>query len=235
MLVSDLIRDAYILGKILNAQGLGYDAPKQQIGLRLLNSIIDEINIDGREIVVNDSLTIESPTDQYTLHGWIAISNATYRIGNVENPMKIVDLGTFYKDPYLDNVVSIPYMGYFARKDLDVLELNFYFDPAGSYPVSIYGTKAFQSLDLNDDIDASVRLYKPYLRELLIRDLRAYHNKGEDARNISKISEINSRLLNIKDVDRSVEPSPLNSGGDTTLDKIARDSVLGNMQRGLLP
>lgn len=235
MLVSELIRDAYILGKILDASGIGYDAPEMVIGLTLLNRNIDDINVDGQEIVINDSLVIDAPSDTYTLNGWVGVSSATYRIGNVETPMKVVDLGGFYDDAYLNDITSIPYMGYFARKDLEVLELNFYFNPGGDYPVTIHGIKSISNLSLNDDIDSKLKLYKSYLQELLIRDLRAYNTMGDDSRNVDKISELESRLMNIKDVNRSVETSPLNSFGETALDKIARESLEGNLFRGFRP
>ncbi len=235
MLVSELIRDAYILGKVLDARGLGCDSPELDVGLRLLNRIIDEINIDAREIVINDSLSIDAPTDTYILKGWVSIHSATYRIGNVETPMKIVDLGTFYDDAYLKDVKSIPYMAYAARKGLDVVELNFYFDPGGSYPVTIHGTKAIDNLTINDDIDAKLKLYKVYLQERLIRDLRAYNTMEDDLRNVSRLDELSDRLMNIKDVNRSVNKSPLNSGGETAIDRIARESLEGNLFRGFRP
>jgi len=235
MLVSTLIVDAYRLGKILPVVGANPNSERLTDGLRLLNYIIDEMNIDGREVVLNASLTIDKLTTPYPLKGWIQISSATYRIGSVETPIDIVGLDEFMGTAYIRNVKSIPYIGYFQRSDLDGFNLNFYFDPDEKYPVTINGLKAVDELTLNDNIDTKAKIYKVYLLERLIRDLRAYNSKPDDARNVAAIANIEDKLSNIKDVNTMVECSPFVSGSGDVIDTLGKAGYEANVLQGWRP
>lgn len=235
MLVSSLIVDAYRFGKIFPVVEANPDSERLTDGLRLLNYIIDEMNIDGKEVVLNASFTIDNPTTPYPLKGWIEISSATYRIGSVETPMEIVSLDKFMGTSYIRNVKSIPYLGYFQRSDLDGFNLNFYFDPDEKYPITINGLKSIDKLTLNDDINVKAKIYKVYLLERLIQNLRAYNSKPDDPRNIAAIANLENKLSNIKDVNTMVECSPFVVGSGDVVDTLGNAAYEANIFQGWRP
>lgn len=218
MKVELLIQQAYRFAQRIPAEGDAPDSTLINIGIQLLNLILDEININGRELVLTgtNTTTFVPGEDVITFDNYVDIYEIYYLIGNVRFQVYKRSLNGFFKDALTTGVNALPWMSWANRTETGI-NLQFYFPPNQNYTVTVIGIKYLNSVSVGSDITGKDSFYIPYLTWRLAQDIRAYNQMAPLPMIDKKVKQISQRFDAIKTFDTSVRNNPLGTD-DSSLD-----------------
>jgi hypothetical protein len=218
MKVSELINDSYRFGNIIAEEGQDLTAVQLADGVRLLNYVINKINIDGDEIALNanESLSLTAGVDTLLLPDYIKVTKMQYNLGNVFLDVHLQSFEDFYNGARVAGVSSIPYSGY-QRRTPEGVEVKLYFIPDADYELRIVGgLKKIKTLAADDEIDTETNFYFELLTWELANYLRRRNQLPRDMEIISEIREIKDKLKRIKPNRTNVVLSNVGKIGSTS-------------------
>lgn len=198
MKVAVLIQDAFREANII-AETEAVTSTDSNVGLRLLNRLIKEININGEEIVLLSSQTfnLTSGSSSITLTNFIELSSVQYNLGSIWVDMSILPLKQFRREANLTNTGGFPYAGFVKRTETDI-DLEVYFVPNKDYSLRVDGYKKIGSVTLNDTITGIDSFYDSLLIYKLGERLCGYYDKDIPKLLHRNYVEVKNKLKSIK-------------------------------------
>lgn len=233
MKASELINDAYRFGNVIAEEGQDLTAIQLADGIRLLNYVVNKINIDGEEVSLNarGDITVNAGQNVVLLTDYIKVTKAQYNLGDVFLDIHLLSYDDFYNESRIVNVSSIPYSGY-TRRVPEGVELNLYFTPEKDYQVRIVGgLKKIKTLSADDELEATEQFYFELLMWELSRYLRLRNQMPSDPDIKKEIIEIREKLKSIKPKNINVNLNRVGSGNLSprieAANTIARANIIG--------
>lgn len=231
MKASELINDAYRFSNIIAEEGQDLTSTQLRDGVRLLNYIIRNLNIDGEEIALNAQENLILPAGHQTLllPDYIKLYKVQYDLGSIFVDTALLSAEDFYNVAVVTNTTSIPFAGY-AKRTANGIELFFYFAPNRDYEIRIIsGLKKITELNADDDIVTNDFFYNELLVWKLANDLRMRNQMDVNQDISAKIRNISNRLKSIKTKNNNIKTVNLGrksqSASSKLMDIAARSSV----------
>lgn len=200
MNVELLIQDAYRFAEILAEAGENADADQLDIGLRLLNMIIREINLDGEEkpLLDEEEFTLAIGVEILTMPNWVEPLKIQYLLGSVWFDITLTDLNAYLDNSRIENTSGIPFTAY-AQRTPTGIDLRMFFKPSANYVLRAYGYKNLSELTVSQELTGILDFLKDYLLYRLASDFRTYYQLPRTPFLTSKVLKFENKLFRIKE------------------------------------
>lgn len=165
----ELINRAYNLSRIVSRGLQNVTGPQQEVGLYLLNAILETKGTNTRLIPYwqqYDGVFIAG-TDSYSIPNLYEVETMTFFIQTVRYPMQKAARKEFFGDARVTNILSLPFQFHVERKEGGA-DVRVYFAPIDAYPFQIWGKFGLTDVTINQDLSLVYdRFYIEYLRYAL--------------------------------------------------------------------
>ncbi len=203
---SQLITRAYYLSQVVARNLQTASGQEMEDGLYLLNALLDIKASDLRLIPYFTPYTFNTVqgTEEYFIPNLLYADTVTFNIGDVRYSMSEMTRKQYFATARIDNVQSLPF-SYRIERVLNGSNIFFYFLPASTYVIKIWGK--FGLTDVTFDTDLST-IYDPYYIEYLRFALAEYictewgTTFPDEAK--AKYAEIRKKLLEISPADLGI-------------------------------
>lgn len=203
MIVRELINKAWYLSGAV-ARDLGQVNGSQGIdGLFLLNSLLDEQNITGRYIPVDDETIIPCVVGQqeYAVDNLIILHELTFIVDTVRYPMRRQTRKQYFAGGRAENITSLPYYYFFERKK-DTGNIFLYFNPDKTYPLHINGRFALTDVLIDDELDDVLnKFYQHFLMYGLAEYMAGWYQLVFPEKNKEILERLRKGMPDINNMD----------------------------------
>lgn len=175
---NELISDAYYASGVVSREFETVSGGQVADGLKWLNNIITEKNVDDGMIPFEDTVELNFIANQekYFIEGLIAIDTIVFYLQSVRYAMRFQDRNRYFGTSRAENISTLPFEWYFERA-LGGGNLYVYFKPDQNYPVLIKGSKMLPPVALFQDLSLSYEeFYTTYLKWALVDRICSEYN-----------------------------------------------------------
>lgn len=227
----ELINRAYNLSRIVSRGLQQPTGEQQQVGLYLLNAILETKGTNTRLIPYfkqYDDVFIPG-TGLYFVPNLYQVETMTFFIGPVRYPMDKAARIEFFGTARVENVLSLPYQYHLEREE-GGSNIYVYFPPIDAYPFQIWGKFGLTDVSINQDLSLVYdKFYIEYLRYALADYI------CEDS-GVSFNPQSAARLLQLEKMLMDVSPPDLKVYKKSTLrNSPVFNWAMANLGRGYVP
>lgn len=197
-LVRQLITNSWYLSGVVAKEEQTVTGSQLDEGLELLNFLLAMKTSDKQLIpyYTFDEFNATPGISSYFIENLIHVETLTFNNGSVRFSSQQVMMDSFWGDPRVDNINSLPVTWNFQRQN-DGGTISFYFFPDQNYPIKFWGKYSFQTVTLDQDLRLIMEMdYINYLRYAL-SDYIAEQNQLDLSPNTNqKLIQFESQIKN---------------------------------------
>ena len=218
-LAQQLIARSWYLSGIEARELQSIDGDRMQIGLDLLNSLLDfkqgETDLIPYYVYDSSNATVIGQ-EKYDLVNWADIKALSFNLGTVRYKMTYVDNNQYFSQVRVNTIQSLPFTYTFIREDKGIA-LYVYYLPDQVYTLNIYGKKYLNDVTLNTDLSLAFdSVYSEYLRYALADYMCQEYGVEMPPRQQKILNSYIKKLKSFSPPDVTVSSSGLNQGGGAT-------------------
>lgn len=204
--VIQLINRAYNLSRLISRGLQNVTGPQQEVGLYLLNAILDTKGTNTRLIPYFQSYnSVFIPgTDIYYIPNLYQIETMTFFIGPVRYPMDKAQRIEFFGSARVTNILSLPYQYHLERAE-GGSNVNVYFAPIDAYPFQIFGKFGLTDVTINTDLSQFYdNFYIEYLRYALADYICEDSGVSFNPQSAARLLQLEKMLMDVSPPDLRV-------------------------------
>ena len=202
-----LITRAYYLSQVVARQLQTVDGEQASDGLYLLNELLDVKSSDLHLIPYFSEYIFDTVQGQeeYFVPNLVYTDSATFNIGVVRYSMIDLSRKGYFSTPRVDNVESLPF-SYRIERCLNGSNIFFYFVPADTYTIKLWGKFSLTDVTLTTDLSLTYdAFYIAYLRYGLAKKICEEWGATFPDAAMAEFQRIEKKLLMISPADLSIQ------------------------------
>ncbi len=227
----ELINRAYNLSRIVSRGLQNVTGPQQEVGLYLLNAILETKGTNTRLIPYfqeYDGVMIAG-TGTYFIPNLYQVETMTFFLQSVRFPMQNEQRKAFFGCARVPSIESLPYQ-YHVERTEGGSNVYVYFLPNEAYPFQIWGKFGLTDVTINTDLTVAYdRFYIEYLRYALADYICEDSGVSFNPQSLARLQQLEKMLMDVSPPDLRVYKTSTLRGSPIF------NWAIANISKGYLP